>query len=387
VPSACVATETYRVRLPALKLSGLAQRHPGATASLVRSAVIECAATGLTAKLRFVPFRPLKDALRTVVLGHLGPTAANAASVAARVALPRAMPAAAAAAPAPAVTTLPRRRSGEGTLAGGSGSGGLAGLGRRIRRTFSGRILEEPAIEEDASRGSSSSAASGGGSFTGASLQRSPAEDDSTTGAASALRIFGLWDGKVFAEAVGGAPVAVAAPVARAGGLPAGPSAAGLPRRPSLSAPPASATPPPAPQLVYDDTAHVATAPLTRAEEADAITAALRSPASMVQAQLWGAVADALRGAVRTGSCGGNPVVRENLWAWLQPEGPQVTAAKKVPGARQSQEYAASWIVATLPNTHLPPALGQPRQARRAIMPAAAAAALVEYEQSEGEEA
>jgi hypothetical protein len=89
----------------------------------------------------------------------------------------------------------------------------------------------------------------------------------------------------------------------------------------------------------------------------------------MVQCVLWSAIADALRGAVTRRACGGNPAVREHLWGWLQREGPQVSAAKRVQGARRGQEYAASWLVATLPNTDAPPALEHPRQRALALMP------------------
>jgi hypothetical protein len=85
----------------------------------------------------------------------------------------------------------------------------------------------------------------------------------------------------------------------------------------------------------------------------------------MVQAMLWCAIADALREAVRRERCGASGAVPEHLAAWLQREGSEVRAAKRKPGGRRQQDYAASWLVATLPNTELPPALEHPAQPKR----------------------
>jgi hypothetical protein len=335
--------------------------------------------------MRFVPFRPLKDALRTVVVGALGPSDGAGGVLGA----PRRRPPTAAT--PPPVVTVPRRRSltrGSGSDDGSSG-GVLAELTRRVRRTFSGRTINDAPLEEEEGEGGEADAASSeGGSMRGAAAAataappspstslRAPAEEDVAAAAAAALErattlsIYGLWDGKVFADA---APLGVGAAVARAAATPL-PTPAGVPRRPSLPPPPPGAPrgvapAPPARVLLYDDAAHVATRPLTCSGSAAPLSRALKSPACMVQGVLWSAIVDALRGAVACGACGGNPAVRERLWGWLQREGPQVSAAKRVPGARRAQEYAACWLVATLPNTHAPPALEHPRQRARALMP------------------
>ena len=62
--------EVYNVRLPALKISGLDEGTPVAT--IVRSARIECPATGLVARIRFLPYRPLKEARYNLLIGSIG---------------------------------------------------------------------------------------------------------------------------------------------------------------------------------------------------------------------------------------------------------------------------------------------------------------------------
>ena len=144
-----VLKEQYTVTLPALKLSGLQKKAP--LAQLVRSAVIKCEATGLEARIRFVPLRLLKETVPNVVIGAISTvdSAPGAAPV-------RSTPAAA---PASVVAgMLPRRRS-------------------SLRRSMSGPIQEQPKQELAAQ-------ANGHGETTGCE--------------AAPLALYGCLDGKVF---------------------------------------------------------------------------------------------------------------------------------------------------------------------------------------------
>jgi hypothetical protein len=194
------ACETYRIRLPALKLSRLDDDNAstGPTAAIVRSLRIECAATGLAARLRFVPHRPVRDALRTAVIGHMGPSDGDFGVLGAptrilvpRGPLPPAMPPAPAPVAVPAPPQLPRRRS-----------SGLAGLGRRIRRTISGRVLEEPAPE--APPADVAAVPAEPLALTVLAPPPSPPVQrpvQESLEAAPLVSLYGLWDGKVFADA------------------------------------------------------------------------------------------------------------------------------------------------------------------------------------------
>jgi hypothetical protein len=144
--------EQYTVTLPALKLSGLARKAPLVT--LVRSAVIQCEATGLEARIRFVPLAHMKEMTPNVVIGAL--TAARSAPDAASPARPS--PAA-----PPASSQLPRRRS-------------------SLRRSLSLPIQEQP--EQELAAQASCDVATRG-------CETAPGQP---------LALYGVLDGKVFAS-------------------------------------------------------------------------------------------------------------------------------------------------------------------------------------------
>ena len=144
--------EQYTVTLPALKLSGLARKAPLVT--LVRSAVIQCTATGLEARIRFVPLVHRKEMVPNVLIGAIT-TAASAPGAAAASQPSPAAP--------PASNLLPRRRS-------------------SLRRSLSLPIQERP-DQELAAQASRDVAASG--------CEVTPGQP---------LALYGVLDGKVFAS-------------------------------------------------------------------------------------------------------------------------------------------------------------------------------------------
>ena len=143
--------ERYTVTLPALKLSGLARKAPLVT--LVRSAVIRCEATGLEARIRFVPLAHRKEMVPNVVIGAITTASAPGA----------AQPAQPSPAAPPASSLLPRRRS-------------------SLRRSLSLPIQERP--DQELAAQASRDAAPSGGEVT-------PGQP---------LALYGVLDGKVFAS-------------------------------------------------------------------------------------------------------------------------------------------------------------------------------------------
>ena len=291
--------EVYHIKLPAIKFSGLEQGTP--TASIVRSAVIECPSTSLVARLRFLPFRPLKDARYNIVVGTLG--------------CPRLAP------PAPfPPTPIPRRRSGGGLMEGGASLLSSFIPRRRsttgVRRTLSGTAI----MEEEAPWAAAAEA-----------TEAAPAAEQTSLGE---MTLFGMLDGRIFLSPT---PLPHAAPA------------------------PGPAPVPTASLLWDDETMGVPTAPLSDGwGVTQALAPALRSPALMQQRLLWTAIVDALRTALSEGRAGAHPAALDVLSEALQREGAQVTAAKeaaRAAGKRTSMAFAQSWLLATPPATLSAPAL------------------------------
>lgn len=298
--------ETYSVKLPALKLSGLTRRVPVVTT--VRSAVITCEATGLVARIKFLPFRPLADAMHNVVIGTI--TAADAQ-----------------------VEThqpLQRRRSEASAPAPAGLGSALASIIPRRRSSLRRNLSETSVIKEapDAEL---------------AAQQPTPRQPAETAAAVSAgkqtLTLYGVLDGTVCV------------------------STCACPHPPGVGGPEASSSAWAGPaadvQVLYDDAVHgvtpaatVNTMSLTRN-----MAAALRSPSLMLQQLLWNTIVDALRTAVHERRVGAHPLTLDTLRRVLQREGPQVVVAKlksRVGRQLRSMEFAASWILASRPTTQLP---------------------------------
>ena len=279
---------------------------------VLRTALIECPSTGLVARIRFMPYRPQKDACYNIVIGSVGSCLLSLPAT-------ESLPAAHQSSPTPSLPPLTRRRSGDGSALAAA----LAAiLPRRwsntnMRRTLSGTTIPE---EVDAAH----------------TVEACPASEATT--APQSLTLYGLLDGKIFLS----------------------PDA--LPHRSASDKPHSSAAAVASARLLWDDArSGIPSMPLSNGcGDVICVAPVLKSPALMTNALLWSAVVDGLRTAVSERRVGAHPVTSEVLRAALQREGPQVTRAKakaREEGKRTSMCYAASWMLASQPTTNRAPAL------------------------------